>query len=667
MLQLYLRLLICGQKMKAFCIMIPCGLQILCGLVDLSHSHPTPATQDSLVESLARNMNSDDWCSEAKAVISDVDSGDKSDNSPQSLRSTDPFGNRGNQAQYSKPTGKTQKVTETEQPTPEVQLSQIDQEGNKFLGNLQTFFSTWARKLWGKVKQFFSRLKFSKSENKDTFNPNRPTEELLQPKFVVEAMPSPPTVKSEGKKPQVKMEEARRQPLHQEFDKVTPSKDKAEDSEELAHRVKSTAVIEKPDHIHRPYTANPEITAGQSLQTKPILGGIYCQTTRNPSGYVKEKPEKGVSKNTPMSNNKSHQNSLTAQTTASFIPGVKPEVMKSTKNIDTLLEDYEAHNKGINDLVFDNAHTEGTLAQSTKNQGKKQNTIDYQTYLENELKKSFSPGKIQMIVQVKPPTTRTELKKACQINPDTYYHEDGSYEGMVEDITDYEPTTPKKQKMTKHVPNLKRIRAHSTSGKGWVYRKDKKPSEIHGKSEDKTLHQEVENPKPTQSKQVKEKNTDLKYTDSSFTHVERPEVSNNINNEDVSYTKEEDLMDNEFSTPRGTPVMSPKHSETNPNLIDLKTYFENDLNSKPIKNMNAPYTTGEDYTTDDEFSTPKGTPVQSPKHQGKNLMLFDDPVRNSDVGEKSISSNYEKFKSQEIAPIVLMKPPITDAQIDSTY
>ncbi|KAH9824128.1 hypothetical protein DFH28DRAFT_235598 [Melampsora americana] len=59
--------------MKILRILVPCALMIACGLVDLSHSHPTPNMEDRVIKSVARNVDGDG--SEAKYVMVNIHSG----------------------------------------------------------------------------------------------------------------------------------------------------------------------------------------------------------------------------------------------------------------------------------------------------------------------------------------------------------------------------------------------------------------------------------------------------------------------------------------------------------------------------------------------------------------------------------------------------------------
>ncbi|KAH9818438.1 hypothetical protein DFH28DRAFT_1054294 [Melampsora americana] len=166
--------------MKSARILAPCGLLILCGLVDWIHSHPL---EGNGVESIARNLKDKDQCNEANAVFADTLSGQKT----AAPTKSDPFNGRV-QDQYSELTGKTQKTSENSQDyksmasddargTQTAKNSQTNQsnQGNKqtFVVKVKSFFTTWSAKLWQKIKYWFSKLNFSKSNDQKGINPSK--------------------------------------------------------------------------------------------------------------------------------------------------------------------------------------------------------------------------------------------------------------------------------------------------------------------------------------------------------------------------------------------------------------------------------------------------------------------------------------------------------------
>ncbi|KAH9823443.1 hypothetical protein DFH28DRAFT_922320 [Melampsora americana] len=147
-----------------------------------------------------------------------------------------------------------------------------------------------------------------------------------------------------------------------------------------------------------------------------------------------------------------------------------------TKNREVHLLNSETDNQGEQYLADEECITEaipvqptnpgGIPIQSAKHQEVNPNSIDYQTYIMNDW--------------------NTELKMAYQINLHTYYNEDGTYDGTVEDITDdYDdkPVISKKQEKTSEV-YLKVVTALTSSVPGLVYPKGKNPSKTHEENED---------------------------------------------------------------------------------------------------------------------------------------------------------------------------------------
>ncbi|KAH9824084.1 hypothetical protein DFH28DRAFT_234464 [Melampsora americana] len=70
--------------MKSLCIIVPCALMITSGLINLSHSYPTPNMEDKVGRSVARNVEGDG--SEAKAVIANINSDYNTDPSSRRLQ-----------------------------------------------------------------------------------------------------------------------------------------------------------------------------------------------------------------------------------------------------------------------------------------------------------------------------------------------------------------------------------------------------------------------------------------------------------------------------------------------------------------------------------------------------------------------------------------------------
>ncbi|KAH9823444.1 hypothetical protein DFH28DRAFT_1018438 [Melampsora americana] len=162
--------------MKSFRIISPCALLILCGLVDWSHSHPlhTPSfeLEGDAVKSSAQNVQGDDKISVAESVIADANSGHKADPSSNMLKSVDPERNQnavkagddfkslsGDDARGSR----TNKASEPK--------TQTEGERKTFLKKIRSLFLDGPVKLWRKIKQWFSKANFFKSNDKKSKNP----------------------------------------------------------------------------------------------------------------------------------------------------------------------------------------------------------------------------------------------------------------------------------------------------------------------------------------------------------------------------------------------------------------------------------------------------------------------------------------------------------------
>ncbi|KAH9823477.1 secreted protein [Melampsora americana] len=158
--------------MKSCRILLPCGLLILCGLVDWSHSHPAICLDGAVEESMAKNVEDNDKYGEAKTVFADVNSG-KTVHPSQKL---DTF------ETSAQPAARPPKTAEDSRDFKS--LAGDDARGSQttFLGKIRTFFSSWLIKFWEKIKCWSSKVNFFKSKDEKVTNPPKDAK-VTQPKY----------------------------------------------------------------------------------------------------------------------------------------------------------------------------------------------------------------------------------------------------------------------------------------------------------------------------------------------------------------------------------------------------------------------------------------------------------------------------------------------------
>lgn len=158
--------------MKSTRIWAPCGLLILCGLIDWSHSYPMIGSEG--VESMARNLKDGNKHSGANSVFSDARSGQKAAPPPKidtfnKGRVQDQYAEMSrtpsakNSRDYESMAGNDARASQTVKDNQPAQLAQGDK--HTFVGKVKTFFTTWPVKFWERIKHWFSKLNFFKSDN----------------------------------------------------------------------------------------------------------------------------------------------------------------------------------------------------------------------------------------------------------------------------------------------------------------------------------------------------------------------------------------------------------------------------------------------------------------------------------------------------------------------
>ncbi|EGG06602.1 uncharacterized protein MELLADRAFT_63212 [Melampsora larici-populina 98AG31] len=169
--------------MRSLRVFAPCGLLILCGLVDWSHSYPALSSEGA-VDSIARNVEDGNKYSGENAAFADARSGHKA--APPTK--IDTFDKGRVQDQYAELTEKTRNTSENgqgyeslagegargSQTVKNSQPSRRAQRGKaQFIGKVKTFFTTWPVKFWEKIKHWFSKLNFFKSDDQKGINPSK--------------------------------------------------------------------------------------------------------------------------------------------------------------------------------------------------------------------------------------------------------------------------------------------------------------------------------------------------------------------------------------------------------------------------------------------------------------------------------------------------------------
>ncbi|EGF97453.1 uncharacterized protein MELLADRAFT_85344 [Melampsora larici-populina 98AG31] len=162
--------------MKSLRILAPYALLILCGLVNWSHSHPTPGISDleeDVANSLGGNMRSDKNLSGvAKAALAD----DK----PTLSHTPDPSSKMLQgvtlDTEKNKPSAKPSKDSksfsgsdaEANQTNKATQPKKLTQEEKKklILEKLRMIFLTWPAKVWKYIKQWIAKTNFFKPKAK---------------------------------------------------------------------------------------------------------------------------------------------------------------------------------------------------------------------------------------------------------------------------------------------------------------------------------------------------------------------------------------------------------------------------------------------------------------------------------------------------------------------
>ncbi|EGG02968.1 uncharacterized protein MELLADRAFT_109756 [Melampsora larici-populina 98AG31] len=268
------------MKMRSLRIFAPYALLILCGLVNWTHSNPTPMTESDVA-----NLVADESLSDGKFVTTGVNHGRTADPSSQVLERVEPESAKTNE-NFKSLAGDDARGSQTNHASKPKTPAQGEKK--TFLQKLRSFFADGPVKVRKKIKQWFSKAKPSKYDKKKVNNPKaNPKKDLLY-------IPEPKTSAVENsakEKPNdssVHVQQIGNKKPQEEFRTPTPRIKEASQQDEFFASDRSVKDWEEIENMFSPLSAfdESEEVKGSQHDVLAFINGRIHEVTA-----ILEKPE----------------------------------------------------------------------------------------------------------------------------------------------------------------------------------------------------------------------------------------------------------------------------------------------------------------------------------------------------------------------------------------